>query len=104
MHSFSVSFQGTLVFEHGESIKTIQLEIIDDHSFEKDETFTLELTELKTDGAKFGRLKRTVVTIVSDDGTEINYLFSYFYFFSWVHSFYKNLVSKNDDTGILSSK
>ena len=36
--------------------------------FEKDETFMVELAEVKTEGAKLGRLKRTVVTIVSDDG------------------------------------
>ena len=49
-------------------MKTIGIEIIDDHMFEKDETFMIEFTELKTPGAKFGRLKRTVVTVVSDDG------------------------------------
>lgn len=36
--------------------------------FEKDETFMIELLEVKTPGAKLGRLKRSVVTIVSDDG------------------------------------
>ena len=36
--------------------------------FEKDETFMIEFMEIKPPGAKFGRLKRTVVTIVSDDG------------------------------------
>lgn len=60
--------QGTIVFDHGETIKTINVEIIDDHQFEKDETFMIEITELKTEGAKYGRLRRTVVTIVSDDG------------------------------------
>ena len=28
----------------------------------------IEFTDLKTMGAKFGRLKKTVVTVVSDDG------------------------------------
>lgn len=59
--------EGTLVFDHGETVKTIDIEIIDDHQFEKDETFMIEFTDLKTQGAKFGRLKRTVVTVVSDD-------------------------------------
>lgn len=36
--------------------------------FEKDETFMIELLDFQSPGAKFGRLKRTVVTIVSDDG------------------------------------
>ena len=57
-----------MIFEHGETIKSIDIEIIDDHQFEKDETFMIEFTDLKTQGAKFGRLKRTVVTVVSDDG------------------------------------
>lgn len=59
--------EGILVFDHGETLKTIDIEIVNDHMFEKDETFMLELAELKTPGAKLGRLKRTVVTIVSDD-------------------------------------
>jgi len=59
--------EGTLIFEHGETVKTIDIEIIDDHQFEKDETFMIEFTDLKTQGAKFGRLKKTVVTVVSDD-------------------------------------
>ena len=46
----------------------IEIEIINDHLFEKDETFMLELSELSIEGAKFGHLKRTVITIVSDDG------------------------------------
>ena len=57
-----------MIFEHGETVKTIDIEIIDDHQFEKDETFMIEFTDLKTQGAKFGRLRRTVVTVVSDDG------------------------------------
>lgn len=59
------------MFDHGETLKTIDIEIVNDHMFEKDETFMLELAELKTPGAKLGRLKRTVVTIVSDDGKTI---------------------------------
>jgi len=59
--------EGTLIFDHGETIKTIDIEIVNDHMFEKDETFMIELLEVKTPGAKLGRLKRSVVTIVSDD-------------------------------------
>ena len=55
-------------------MKTIDIEIINDHMFEKDETFMVELTEVKTEGAKLGRLRRTVVTIVSDDGKIEAYL------------------------------
>ena len=60
--------QGIIEFDTGETLKTIDIEIINDHMFEKDETFMVELTEVKTEGAKLGRLRRTVVTIVSDDG------------------------------------
>ena len=63
-----VCFQGVIIFEHGETLKTIDVDIVDDHMFEKDETFMIEIADIKTAGAKFGRLKRTVVTIVSDDG------------------------------------
>lgn len=58
---------GTLTFEAGERAKNIEIEIIDDHQFEKDETFLVEISEIKTEGAKIGRMKRTIVTIVSDD-------------------------------------
>lgn len=59
--------EGVLEFHTGETSKTIDIEIIDDHHFEKDETFMVELTEVTCEGAKLGRLRRTVVTIVSDD-------------------------------------
>ena len=36
--------------------------------FEKDENFELILESVSTQGAKLGRLNRTVVTIVNDDG------------------------------------
>lgn len=58
--------EGTIVFEHGETVKLLGIELIDDKTFEKDETFMLTLSE-PTNGAKVGRLKRTVVTIVNDD-------------------------------------
>ena len=48
-------------------MKLLGIELIDDKTFEKDETFMLTLSE-PTNGAKVGRLKRTVVTIVNDDG------------------------------------
>lgn len=59
------------MFDHGETMKTIDIEIIDDHQFEKDETFMIEMSEVSVAGAKFGRLKKTVVTVVSDDGERI---------------------------------
>jgi len=55
-----------VVFEHGEQSKNLELEIIDDKAFEKDESFMVEISK-PSGGAKVGRLKRTVVTIVNDD-------------------------------------
>lgn len=59
--------EGTIVFEHGETLKILSIELIDDKTFEKDETFMVTLSE-PTNGSKIGRLRKTVVTIVNDDG------------------------------------
>lgn len=58
---------GTVTFEHGEQIKLVDIEITDDKQFEKDESFVIELRN-PTGGASLGRLQRTIVTIVNDDG------------------------------------
>lgn len=58
---------GVLTFEHGEQIKHIDIEIVDDKAFEKDESFLLELS-VPTGGAQLGKIKRTILTIVNDDG------------------------------------
>lgn len=58
---------GTLVFEHGEQVKHIPIDIIDDKDFEKDETFLVELVET-SEGAKIGNIRSAAVTIVNDDG------------------------------------
>ena len=58
---------GTLIFEHGEQVKYITIDIIDDKDFEKDETFLVELTET-SEGAKIGSVRSAAVTIVNDDG------------------------------------
>lgn len=58
---------GTLVFEHGEQVKYIPIDIIDDKDFEKDETFIVELVDT-SEGAKIGHLRSSAVTIVNDDG------------------------------------
>ncbi|XP_067672018.1 sodium/calcium exchanger 2-like [Haliotis asinina] len=59
--------KGEIEFLHGETTKYIEVEIIDDQDFEKDEHFEIELTDVVPDGARIGRLKRTVVTIMNDD-------------------------------------
>ena len=59
--------EGVIVFEHGESKKDLEIKIIDDGEFEKDEHFKVELIEV--DGkAEIGKTKQMVVTIVNDDG------------------------------------
>lgn len=58
---------GTLEFKHGEITKTIPITIIDDKTAEKDESFSLELFDAKG-GVKLGRVWKTVVTIINDDG------------------------------------
>ncbi|EDO35472.1 predicted protein, partial [Nematostella vectensis] len=57
---------GELVFEHGEQMKDITIEIMDDKAFEKDECFLLEIMD-PTGGATLGKITRSVVTIVNDD-------------------------------------
>ncbi|XP_041473930.1 sodium/calcium exchanger 3-like isoform X3 [Lytechinus variegatus] len=58
--------EGTLTFEHGEREKFIEIPIIDDQEYEKDESFEVELFD-PTAGSQLGRLKKTVVTIINDD-------------------------------------
>ncbi|CAH1793840.1 unnamed protein product [Owenia fusiformis] len=58
--------EGTLVFEHGETTKMIEIQIYDDQEAEKDENFKLSLIEVSP-GCKMGRIQRTIVTIVNDD-------------------------------------
>ena len=70
--------QGILEFKHGEITKTIPITILDDQSAEKDESFSLELFDAKG-GVKLGRVGKTVVTIINDDGKEILLLFFIIY-------------------------
>lgn len=58
---------GTIMFEHGEQIKSVDIEITDEKQFEKDESFIIKLRN-PTGGASLGRLQKTIVTIVNDDG------------------------------------
>ncbi|KAL5018651.1 hypothetical protein ScPMuIL_004373 [Solemya velum] len=58
--------QGVLVFDHGETEKSIEIRIKDDQEFEKDENFEVSLKET-TGGALVGKLNRCVVSILNDD-------------------------------------
>eukprot|EP00736_Rhodelphis_marinus_P003542 Rmarinus@m.9672 len=57
---------GTLVFENGESSKIIEIEVMEDFQYEKDETFIVELLE-PTGGLQLGETSKCVVTIVGDE-------------------------------------
>lgn len=54
----------------------IEIPIINDQDVEKDENFELTLYGASA-GALLGMTKRTIVTIVNDDGKANNYLFRY---------------------------
>ncbi|XP_076460202.1 sodium/calcium exchanger 1-like [Babylonia areolata] len=58
---------GTLVFEHGERKKNIEIGITDDKDFEKDEHFEVSLLSCDVAGAKLGSITKTIVTILNDD-------------------------------------
>ncbi|KAK2160732.1 hypothetical protein LSH36_127g04060 [Paralvinella palmiformis] len=57
---------GVIMFEHGEMTKTLEINIYDDMEKEKDECFRVELLEVSP-GAKIGRIKKSIITIVNDD-------------------------------------
>jgi len=59
--------EGTLVFEHGEMTKHIEIPIHDDQEIEKDECFKVDLLTIEPAGAKFGRIQKTIITLVNDD-------------------------------------
>jgi solute carrier family 8 (sodium/calcium exchanger) len=64
---FIIACDSELVFEHGEISKIIAIPIMNDLEAEKDESFAIELYD-PTDGAQLGKHKKTVVTIINDDG------------------------------------
>ncbi|XP_078488536.1 sodium/calcium exchanger 2 isoform X2 [Ciona intestinalis] len=58
--------QGTVTFEHGEDLKNIDIEIINDHKTKKDENFQITILSV-SGGATLGHTQKTVVTVVGDD-------------------------------------
>lgn len=58
--------EGKLVFEHGETLKNIDIPIVDDFEAEKDEHFEVELFDASP-GSGLGHLTKTTVTITSDE-------------------------------------
>ncbi|XP_075559789.1 sodium/calcium exchanger 3-like [Dermacentor variabilis] len=59
--------EGKLVFEQGETVKNIDIPIVDDFEAEKDEHFEVELFDASP-GSGLGHLTKTTVTITSDEG------------------------------------
>jgi len=58
--------EGQIEFKHGETQRDIKIPIIDDMESEKDENFEVEIYDINN-GAKFGKITRTAVTITNDD-------------------------------------
>jgi len=61
-----VGGEGEIEFKHGETQRTLNIAIIDDMEYEKDENFEVELYEV-SDNAKLGKITKTAVTITNDD-------------------------------------
>ncbi|ODM91090.1 G-protein coupled receptor 98 [Orchesella cincta] len=58
--------EGTLVFKHGETLRTIEIPIVDDLKTRRDECFEIELANPEG-GAKLGRITKMAITISNDD-------------------------------------
>jgi solute carrier family 8 (sodium/calcium exchanger) len=59
--------EGSITFAHGETSKILEIPIVDDQVEEKNESFKVDLFEVDCEGAKIGRIRKTIVTIVDDD-------------------------------------
>ncbi|ESO84204.1 hypothetical protein LOTGIDRAFT_92127, partial [Lottia gigantea] len=59
--------EGELKFDNGETNKTITIPLFSSNKPERDDSFQIELLET-TGGAKLGKLTKTIVTIVNDEG------------------------------------
>ena len=58
--------EGEIEFKHGETQRNLEIEIIDDMEYEKDENFEVEIYEVDSN-AKLGKITKTAVTITNDD-------------------------------------
>lgn len=75
--------EGKLVFEHGETVKNIEIPIVDDFENEKDEHFEVELFD-PSPGSSLGHLTKTTVTITSDEG-ELDAFACFVSYLSFIH-------------------
>ncbi|XP_062620472.1 sodium/calcium exchanger 1-like isoform X2 [Saccostrea cucullata] len=58
--------EGVLKFDHGETCRTIDIEIFDSMKPERDESFQVELGECDG-GAELAKIRKTIITIVNDE-------------------------------------
>nr|XP_022315643.1 sodium/calcium exchanger 2-like isoform X4 [Crassostrea virginica] len=58
--------EGVLKFDHGETSRTIDIEIFDSMKPERDESFQVDLGECDG-GAELGKIRKTIITIVNDE-------------------------------------
>ena len=64
-----IPYKETLVFEPGETSKSIEIKIVDDNEWEPDEVFFVKLSPAGVeDDCVIGRRAITQVTILNDDG------------------------------------
>jgi len=64
-----VATEGTLVFKHMETQKSIIIPLIEDDAYEKEETFKIELSlpGSPDNGAKYGQYRNAILTIMGDE-------------------------------------
>ena len=65
-----INQSGSLTFYDGDTLKSIQIDIIDDNEFKEEETFELGLFEA-TGGAKLGEVNKTKIIIEDNDGKKL---------------------------------
>ena len=61
---------GNLIFNTGETRKSIKIDITDDAEYKPEETFELELLEAK--GGAIGEVNKAKITVEDNDGKKLN--------------------------------
>lgn len=62
-----VNEKGTILFGHGETVKTINIEIIQKPGEERNETFKIKLSNVTPEGAKLSKKDFNLVNITTDE-------------------------------------
>lgn len=63
-----VHVEDTLVFKHGETSKTVTVEIVEDDTYEKAETFTILFEIEDKAGVEYGEHRQCIITIAGTEG------------------------------------